>query len=661
MSNKNEYNYSELDRPYNDLMIRSIDDTSVVYADASLGTGMQDGFSSNEVSTPYNVSENVLEGKSLDNVWINSWIKSRNYKPKKQGFLIDGQRGYIECMELYVGDGGIIGGSLDIPDTTSSDSFHVDGSGNTWWGCNNANFNLDNDNAVAYILDNGNWKLGGDGKMGDTTGEYLQFDKTTKKFSIVQPEINQNLPADINLSGYWSFDEQTGTEAIDDTINANHGTIAGAVYIKGASGTGLDFDGATGSVLIADDTELQNIFDSGGSVSFWFKPATDGEGDNGRVFSKSSAVSCWVNSESGGEMKMTFEHTFSGTDYNFVTTSRIFTANTWYHCVITYTATAGEEAKLYVNGAEVTALTHQTSVGTRTTDVGSDLYIGNNSADSRTFDGIIDEFRLYDATLTDDNAYALFKNPAGVSSQGVKQLGGVFKSASSGNRIEIEGNRLDIYDANGFVGRVDGDVDQAVFTANINATTNSRGFIGVANNTAGTVTVMELNTKGNQPGLYIHNDNNNLNGNYLLGVDINSSHASRAANFAGVRFRNLNKGTCLEASSGSSATGPSFYSGHANIGGIGWQLDFNNNSNDSNSLFINKTSTGTGYPLQIVNSGVTDTNFKKIGDLAGVSLYISDQTDPDGNLTGVQGDICFNGPGGVAYYCDSSGTNWTAM
>jgi hypothetical protein len=34
-------------------------------------------------------------------------MKSTYYKPKKNGFLIDGRKGYIECMQLYVGEGGI--------------------------------------------------------------------------------------------------------------------------------------------------------------------------------------------------------------------------------------------------------------------------------------------------------------------------------------------------------------------------------------------------------------------------------------------------------------------------------------------------------------------------------------------------------------------------
>lgn len=48
--------------------------------------------------------------------------------------MLDGQAGYIECMKLWVGGGGIVGGYLDIPDNVTVNSFHVDALGNTWWG-----------------------------------------------------------------------------------------------------------------------------------------------------------------------------------------------------------------------------------------------------------------------------------------------------------------------------------------------------------------------------------------------------------------------------------------------------------------------------------------------------------------------------------------------
>lgn len=52
------------------------------------------------------------KGKKLANLWVDTWIKSRNYQPKKRGFLIEGRRGYIECMQL-VAISGYFGNTTD--------------------------------------------------------------------------------------------------------------------------------------------------------------------------------------------------------------------------------------------------------------------------------------------------------------------------------------------------------------------------------------------------------------------------------------------------------------------------------------------------------------------------------------------------------------------
>jgi hypothetical protein len=49
--------------------------------------------------------------------------------------------------------------SIHIPDQTTANSFHTDSSGNSWWGCNVANWTATHDNATAYVLNTGVAKL----------------------------------------------------------------------------------------------------------------------------------------------------------------------------------------------------------------------------------------------------------------------------------------------------------------------------------------------------------------------------------------------------------------------------------------------------------------------------------------------------------------------
>ena len=57
---------------------------------------------------------------------------------------------------------------------------------------------------------------------------------------------------------------------------------------------------------------------------------------------------------------------------------------------------------------------------------------------------------------------------------------------------------------------------------------------------------------------------------------------------------------------------------------------------------------------------LTSTNFTKVTSHKGVSIYCSDGTTPNGNLSGTAGDVCYNGPSGQPFYC-GGGTTWTGM
>ena len=59
--------------------------------------------------------------------------------------------------------------------------------------------------------------------------------------------------ADFNtdsLVAEWLFDEGSGSAAYDTSGNGHHGTINGAQWVPGVSGTGLQFDGSNDSVYV---------------------------------------------------------------------------------------------------------------------------------------------------------------------------------------------------------------------------------------------------------------------------------------------------------------------------------------------------------------------------------------------------------------------------
>lgn len=88
--------------------------------------------------------------------------------------------------------------------------------------------------------------------------------------------------------------------------------------------------------------------------------------------------------------------------------------------------------------------------------------------------------------------------------------------------------------------------------------------------------------------------------------------------------------------------------------------------------------TGPGAILNVIDNAIDDisptaiftastvssrSDFGLIFNLEGagsIDVYVSNGTNPNGNLSGNIGDICFNGPSGQPFYCSGS-TTWIGM
>ncbi len=112
MANISEFNYETLDSPFDSLMEREgglFGEPGLVDL-GSVGEGNVKKIVEKTVEEKINEEQPVIDGKNLENIWIDKWIKSRSYLPGKRGFLIDGQKGFIECANLKVRGSGEIGG-----------------------------------------------------------------------------------------------------------------------------------------------------------------------------------------------------------------------------------------------------------------------------------------------------------------------------------------------------------------------------------------------------------------------------------------------------------------------------------------------------------------------------------------------------------------------
>lgn len=177
--------------------------------------------------------------------------------------------------------------------------------------------------------------------------------------------------------------------------NTNDGTLgtgnSAPTWVAGKFGNALSFDGSNDTVITSSNQALN--LSSGGSISAWIYPRSAGENNYGRVIDKSSDT----NATGGYAIFMN-----GGPDIDFQMNggSQLSSSNSsvpynrWTHVVWTFD---GSGWKLYINGK----LNNSNGLSTLPPNVSLPVTIGNRSnASDRTFDGLIDEPKIYSYALT---------------------------------------------------------------------------------------------------------------------------------------------------------------------------------------------------------------------------------------------------------------------
>ncbi|MFC1523495.1 LamG-like jellyroll fold domain-containing protein [Thermodesulfobacteriota bacterium] len=151
----------------------------------------------------------------------------------------------------------------------------------------------------------------------------------------------------------YSFNEGTGSTALDVTDKGNDGAIIGAVRNSGKVGSGLSFDGGD-SVEIPASTSLG--IGAEGTIALWarmadWNPAVDNELiNNGIVYTEDNAVYLSVHHVVG----LHFRYGGASQAGNITATyapSKYWATNSWHHIAVTWERVGGTTyLKLYADG-----------------------------------------------------------------------------------------------------------------------------------------------------------------------------------------------------------------------------------------------------------------------------------------------------------------------
>ncbi|MES2697659.1 MAG: LamG-like jellyroll fold domain-containing protein, partial [Verrucomicrobiota bacterium] len=213
---------------------------------------------------------------------------------------------------------------------------------------------------------------------------------------------------------HWKLDENAGTSAADGSGNSNTGTLSTygsglPTWVTGKIGSALDFDASDDVVTAGSGASLDNLVAQGGAgmtIAAWIKPDTIGEGGSpGRIVHKgtgTSPVAGWqFVTQAPNTIAFAADH--GTTDLNRVAANSALgaTLGVWKHVVVTWTGSAtATNVKLYVDGVETAYGTTTNGGAARVPDESSSVFIGSDNTGVRTFDGVIDDVRIYNRVIT---------------------------------------------------------------------------------------------------------------------------------------------------------------------------------------------------------------------------------------------------------------------
>lgn len=254
------------------------------------------------------------------------------------------------------------------------------------------NYRLDPNvaNSFGGLSTTGNYGLvdsGGEAAIG--FGSSGSYKLSSGYVSQLQQSIELNvLPS--GLVAYYPFNTGTGIQAYDVTPNSNQGVLtSGPTWAAGKVGSGaLEFDGTDDFVEVKTPNSIDNI----SSVTTWAAWVRPGDVTKDQMFlSKQSANYLRIRSDSKPFLSFNIggaQQTLSG--------NQVLSNNNWYHLLATYD---GSEMRIFVNGA----LDNRKNASGALNFNSGDFEIGRySSADPRAFVGRIDEVKIYDRALSED-------------------------------------------------------------------------------------------------------------------------------------------------------------------------------------------------------------------------------------------------------------------
>jgi hypothetical protein len=354
-------------------------------------------------------------------------------------FSIDNSRPQANYAHVYV-DGAPDENGLDITSWDSSRTIDFDTDNADWisigrsaggalaengdvadfWFAPGHYIDLSKAENRKKFYDNGPVFLGRDGKLptgtapaifltGDTDNWHVNqgtggifFESGALSNASVHPgggaaPYTQSLVTDPALMGYWPFDEPGESTAIDFS-GGNDGSLINGVIFDSSGGRingAASFDGADDYIRIRNtDGTGWDLADENLTFSVWFKASSTQTDAYPRFidrFTGGPNTGYRLGLDSEGDNIQFVYGDASGGDQASVTTAGTYNDNAWHHVAVTMDGTV---ARLYMDGVYDSQDAYSILA-----DHTADITFGG-SYNSNSFDGLLDDFRIYHRALS---------------------------------------------------------------------------------------------------------------------------------------------------------------------------------------------------------------------------------------------------------------------
>ena len=275
---------------------------------------------------------------------------------------------------------------------------------------------------------------------------YIRSNASTDVLTIDDISVTQigcvaeYLPESISDNSWLdtSGNELDGSVSGATAVNAEAGIVARDSHLVESktvndlqSGASFSFPSVDGNrIAVGSDSSLGNIWASGGTVSGWINPKSEGSNPSGTIMStmsNSGTADGWAmttGDESGGYLRIRLI-TFWASGGNYWRTPVNVPINQWTYFSVTLDASlASNEAVFYLNGvAQPLDRYGDTGVAPIDDDTPNGLSIGDYPAGTKyPFDGQISQVRLHNRALTADEVRASYNGQAvGFEHRGASQ------------------------------------------------------------------------------------------------------------------------------------------------------------------------------------------------------------------------------------------------